>query len=153
MSIDWSDISKLRFREYEGKIIEVLVPKNEKSLSRKYPVMVLYENYGGQIFTDNYALDGVFNRDEDESIMDIIQIREEPFSFLEIVELIAKRAKFRDVNILGSRTIIRLDLDDQEFTSVDCNGRHFLNSLNYFIDNVEYSLDGTNYSKLYKETK
>lgn len=153
MSIDWSDISKLRFRDYGGKILEVFAPKNERVLSeRYYPVKVFVEESDGRVNECSYTIDGIYSRDITSS-KDILQICEEPFSFLEIVELISKKAVFYDTSIPIEIRIVYINFPKMEFTFIDPNGQRYLNSLSYLRESVHYSFDGLNYSKLYKETK
>lgn len=153
MSIDWSDISKLRFRDWDAKIIEVFAPKHERLLKRFYPVKVFVEETDGDVNEYSYTISGAYSLVDGTSRKDIIQIKEEPMSFLEIVELIIKGAKFRDTKVFSKKTILHIDLIDKEFNSLHEDGKRYINTLKYFTENVLYSLDGTNYSKLYKEIK
>lgn len=140
--IDWSDVSKLKFRNNDGKIIEALVPKNEKSLSKPYPVVVFYQDKNTKICSDTYTIDGFFDLAEAEGSgeRDVIQklwrIKKAPMTFWEIVKLIYDNEGLlvSDGESIGN--ICKIDIDNETFKIgiVHYEDVHLCNDFKYSTD-------------------
>lgn len=142
--IDWSKPETLRFRDFDAKILEVLVPKNEKALSRKYPVLVFYEDKDGKIWTDFFTIDGVLCiTDSLYGHKDIIQIKKVPLSFDEIALMVIENG---GLNVFSKGTdfdcrIWGINTETQEFL-VRSEGVKFVYSADRVCECFEYTLDG-----------
>lgn len=135
MSIDWSKPETLRFRNFDMKIIEVLIPKDERCRSSEYAVTVFYENKNGEIHATNVALDGRYVKDS-ESSRDIIQTKKVPLSFWEIVKLIYDNEGLMVDDGDFEDNISEIDIEDETFQVgiVDYSNEQLYNNFVYTID-------------------
>lgn len=110
---DWNDISKLRFRDYKGEILEVKV-FDVSIKTENYPVAVAFKTEDGLIEVESYTIDGFYFSGKIDGTMNILVEEPEEIDYEEIVkELFFKKAIIKLNDRVSHVTVI--DLNDMNF--------------------------------------